>query len=281
MERSGATLREVGTTNRTHPVDYERAITDRTGLILKVHTSNYKVVGFTADVELPALVAIGKARGIPVAEDLGSGALVDLGRYGLPKEPVVSERLALGVDLVTFSGDKLLGGPQAGIIAGREDLVRAIDGNPLHRAVRCGKLTIAALEATLRLYRQSASLARELPTLRVFTRPIEEIEQTAARAVTYLASALGPGFRVSTCPSTSQVGSGALPTDEIPTVAVAVEHDSLAPQVIAERFRRARPPIIGRITDGRFLLDARAIEHPLDLVPRWATDPAPAATSRS
>ena len=270
MARSGAVLKEVGTTNRTHGSDYEHAITDRTALLLKVHTSNYRVVGFVAEVGLADLVVIGRQRGIPVMEDLGSGALVDLSRYNLPKEPVVAERIALGADLVTFSGDKLLGGPQAGLVVGRTALVKQMAANPLHRALRCGKLTVAALEATLRLYRESACIAHAIPTLRLFTRPLSDIENIAQRALPALASALGTGFRVSVQDSTSQIGSGALPTEEIPTKVIAIEHDFMGPHRIAGRFRQARPPIIGRIADDKFLLDARTVFDPLDLVPNWS-----------
>jgi L-seryl-tRNA(Ser) seleniumtransferase len=270
MARSGAVLKEVGTTNRTHVSDYEHAITNRTALLLKVHTSNYRVVGFVAEVGLADLVVIGRQRGIPVMEDLGSGALVDLSRYNLPKEPVVAERIALGADIVTFSGDKLLGGPQAGLVVGRTALVKQMAANPLHRALRCGKLTVAALEATLRLYRESACIAHAIPTLRLFTRPLSDIENIAQRALPALASALGTGFRVSVQDSTSQIGSGALPTEEIPTKVIAIEHDFMGPHRIAGRFRQARPPIIGRIADDRFLLDARTIFDPLDLVPNWS-----------
>jgi L-seryl-tRNA(Ser) seleniumtransferase len=270
MARSGAVLKEVGTTNRTHVSDYEHAITDRTALLLKVHTSNYRVVGFVAEVGLADLVVIGRQRGIPVMEDLGSGALVDLSRYNLPKEPVVAERIALGADIVTFSGDKLLGGPQAGLVVGRTALVKQMAANPLHRALRCGKLTVAALEATLRLYRESACIAHAIPTLRLFTRPLSDIENIAQRALPALASALGTGFRVSVQDSTSQIGSGALPTEEIPTKVIAIEHDFMGPHRIAGRFRQARPPIIGRIADDKFLLDARTIFDPLDLVPNWS-----------
>jgi L-seryl-tRNA(Ser) seleniumtransferase len=272
MARSGAILKEVGTTNRTHPADYENAITDRTALLLKVHTSNYRIVGFVADVALPDLVAIGRHRRIPVVEDLGSGALVDLSRYGLPREPVVADRVALGADLVTFSGDKVLGGPQAGLIVGRADHLRAIGANPLHRAVRCDKLTIAALEATLRLYRESACIVQAIPTLKAITRPLAELEDTARRALPALSSALGPGFRASVQDATSQIGSGALPTEEIPTKAIAIEHDFLGAHRIAARFRQARPPIIGRVKDNWFLLDVRLITDPLDLVPNWADE---------
>ena len=269
MARSGAVLREVGTTNRTHAADYEDAITERTALLLKVHTSNYRIVGFVADVGLSDLVSIGRRHGVPVMEDLGSGALVDLSRYGLPKEPVVGERIALGADLVTFSGDKVLGGPQAGLVAGKAAWVTQLAKNPLHRALRCGKLTIAALEATLRLYRESASIADDIPALRAFTRPIAEIEETAKRAVPAIGSALGPGFRLSVDEGTSQIGSGALPMDEIPTRVIVIEHDELEAHHIAARFREAQPPIIGRVKDGRFLLDARTIFDPLELVPNW------------
>ena len=280
MARSGAILTEVGTTNRTHPADYENAITEKTALLLKVHTSNYRIVGFVADVSLPELVAIGRARGIPVVEDLGSGALVDVSRYGLPKEPVVSDRIALGADIVTFSGDKVLGGPQAGLIAGKADLVRQIGANPLHRAVRCGKLTIAALEATLRIYRESSSLDQDIPTLRAISRPIADIEETARQALPALAAALGPAFHVSLRDSTSQVGSGALPTEEIPTKVIAVEHDDLKAHQIAGRFRQSRPPIVGRVHDDRFLLDVRTIDDPLDLVPDWTQEPGDSGPRR-
>jgi len=276
MARSGAVLREVGTTNRTHPSDYEEAISARTALLLRVHTSNYKILGFVAEVGLPELVAIGARRGIPVMEDLGSGALVDLSRYGLPKEPVVGERIGLGADVVTFSGDKVLGGPQAGIIAGRATWIQQISRNPLHRALRCGKLTIAALDATLRLYRESASITQDIPALRAFTRPLAEIEDTARRALPQLASALGPEYHLSVQDSTSQMGSGALPTDDIPTKVIIIEHDSMGAHHIAEKFRQARPSIVGRVSADRFILDARTIFDPLDLVPHW-TRPVDAA----
>jgi L-seryl-tRNA(Ser) seleniumtransferase len=269
MARSGAILKEVGTTNRTHPADYEDAITERTGLLLKVHTSNYRVVGFVAEVGLSDLVAIGRRHAVPVMEDLGSGALIDLSRYGLPKEPVVGERIVLGADLVTFSGDKILGGPQAGLVAGKAAWVRQLARNPLHRALRCGKLTLAALEATLRLYRESTSIVDDIPALRAFTRPIAEIEKTARQVVPAIASVLGPGFRVSVDEGTSQIGSGALPIEEISTRVIVIEHDTLEAHHIATRFREAQPPIIGRVKDGRFLLDPRTIFDPLELVPNW------------
>lgn len=267
VAKSGATLREVGTTNRTHPSDYERAIGPNTGLLLKVHTSNYRIVGFSADVDLAELVAMGARHHVPVMEDLGSGALVDLSAYGLPKEPLVAERVAMGADLVTFSGDKLLGGPQAGLVAGRRDWVRQVAANPLHRAVRCDKMTLAALEATLRIYQQSPDLPRDVPALGLFTRTLTDVTEVGERALHLLQAALGDGFRVHLADSTAQVGSGALPTDELPSKVLVIEHDRLAAEQIAARFRAARVPIVGRIQDGRFLLDLRAIRDPHDLVP--------------
>jgi L-seryl-tRNA(Ser) seleniumtransferase len=272
MAKSGAILKEVGTTNRTHPDDYEEAIGEKTGLLLKVHTSNYRILGFSSDVSLPDLVAIGRKHNIPVVEDLGSGALIDLGRYGLPKEPVVSERIALGVDVVTFSGDKVLGGPQAGLIVGRSQWVRDIARNPLHRALRCGKLTIAALEETLRLYQQAPDLAEVIPALKAFARPMSDIEALGRQVLPELQRALGAAFRLSLEDSTSQMGSGALPIEEIPTKVITIEHEVQSADRIAERFRGADPPILGRINDGRFLLDLRTIFDPKDLIPGWSVD---------
>jgi L-seryl-tRNA(Ser) seleniumtransferase len=269
MGKSGASLKEVGTTNRTHPADYERAIDRNTGLLLKVHTSNYRIVGFSTEVDLPTLVDIGRRHHLPVMEDLGSGALVDLSQYGLPKEPLVSERIAMGADVVTFSGDKVLGGPQAGLLAGSKAVIGAVAKNPLHRAMRCGKLTIAALEATLRLYVESPDVVREIPALRAFTRPLPDIEHTGRAVLPLLSQALGDGYRVELEDSTSQIGSGALPTEEIPTKVIAITHERDNADTIADRFRRAKPPIIGRIKDGAFLLDLRTIFEPEDVIPRW------------
>jgi L-seryl-tRNA(Ser) seleniumtransferase len=270
VAKSGAVLREVGTTNRTHPHDYESAIGPNTGLLLKVHTSNYRIVGFSAEVTLRELVDIGRRHSVPVMEDPRAARVVDLSRYGLPREPVVSERIATGADVVTFSGDKILGGPQSGLIVGRKAWIGQIAGNPLHRAVRCGKLTLAALEATLKIYQQSADVAREIPTLRTFTRSLGELERIASEAAPALRAALGPGFRVSIEDASSQVGSGALPTEELPTKVLAVESDTVSSERVAQRFREARPPIIGRIRDGRFLLDLRTIFDSSELIPRWS-----------
>jgi L-seryl-tRNA(Ser) seleniumtransferase len=270
MAKSGAILKEVGSTNRTHPADYENAINDKTALLLKVHTSNYKVVGFTSEVTLDQLVAIGKKRELPVMEDLGSGALIDLSSYGLPKEPMVSERIRAGADLVTFSGDKILGGPQAGLMVGRLEWIGRINKNHLQRALRCGKLTLAALEATLRLYLQSPNITQAIPTLRAFTRPLDEIREFGEVVLPKLQTTLGNGFRLTLEDSTSQIGSGALPTEELPTIVITVENKNLSATRIAEQFRSAVPPIIGRIKDDRFLLDLRTIFDPLDVIPNFA-----------
>ncbi|MET0500272.1 MAG: L-seryl-tRNA(Sec) selenium transferase [Candidatus Binatia bacterium] len=267
MAKSGATLREVGSTNRTHPADYENAIHDKTALLLKVHTSNYKVVGFTSEVTLDQLVAIGNKHNVPVMEDLGSGALIDLSRYGLPKEPIVSERIRAGADVVTFSGDKILGGPQAGLMVGSREWIGRMNKNHLQRALRCGKLTLAALEATLRLYCQSPDITQAIPTLRAFTRPLDEIREFGEAVLPKLQDTLGNGFRLMLEDSTSQIGSGALPTEELPTVVIVIEHAKLSATAIAKKFRAANPPIIGRINDDRFMLDLRTIFDPQDLVP--------------
>ncbi|MBI2210315.1 MAG: L-seryl-tRNA(Sec) selenium transferase [Deltaproteobacteria bacterium] len=242
MAKSGAILKEVGSTNRTHPQDYEKAI---------------------------GKVAIGKKHKIPVMEDLGSGALIDISQYGLPKEPVVAERIRMGADIVTFSGDKILGGPQAGLAVGKKTWIGRMNKNPLQRALRCGKLTLGALEATLRLYRQSFDVAKEIPTLRAFTRTLAEIEEMAGPLLPRLERALGNGFRLSLGDSVSQIGSGALPTEEIPTKVIVVEHSGMSAERVAKRFREANPPILGRIKDNRFLLDLRAIFDPDDLIPNF------------
>lgn len=270
MAKSGAILKEVGATNRTHPADYENAISEKTALLLKVHTSNYKVVGFTAEVSLEEMVAIGKKHNLPVMEDLGSGALIDLSKYGLPKEPLVSERIQMGADVVTFSGDKILGGPQAGLMVGKKQFIERMNRNHLQRALRCGKLTLASLEATLRLYRQSPDITKAIPTLRAFTRPVEEIRAMGEEILSKLRVTLGDEFRLSLENSTAQIGSGALPTEELPTVAITIEHSKLKATAIAKKFRAANPPIIGRIKDDRFLLDLRTIFEPSDLAPNFA-----------
>ncbi len=276
LAKSGARLREVGTTNRTHLRDYEQAIGPDTALLMKVHTSNYKVVGFTRAVAIDDLVALGRARHLPVVEDLGSGALVDLAGFvneatpgqGLGAEPVVRTRVAAGVDVLTFSGDKLLGGPQAGVIVGRADLIDRIRANPLRRALRPGKLALAGLAATLRLYRAAPDVSAVFPLLRAVARSLESIEETTYEAAELLRAALGPDYRIALVESECEIGSGALPEAVLPSRAIAITHVSDGPDRVARRFREAWPPIIGRIHDGAFLLDMRAITDPSAVVPR-------------
>ncbi|MGH8013529.1 MAG: L-seryl-tRNA(Sec) selenium transferase [Candidatus Binataceae bacterium] len=260
MLKSGARLREVGTTNRTHPHDYTDAINPETALLLKVHPSNYRVVGFTAAVGLKELTDLARAHNLEVMEDLGAGALADMSAWGLPREPLVGESVAAGAGMVTFSGDKLLGGPQAGIAVGRRHLIDKMKRNPLKRALRCDKLTLAALEATLRLYLRSPDLAMELPTLRMLRRQPAELELIAARARDILSVQLGAEFAIQIVESTSQIGSGSLPTERLATRALRIIHPTLGPDAIAAMFRRARPPVIGRIDEGTFQLDMRTIE---------------------
>lgn len=266
IKKSGCVLKEVGTTNRTHASDYSDAITGETALILKAHTSNYKISGFTSDVPLKELVPIGKSRGIPVVEDLGSGALVDLREYGLPYEPVVSERLGAGADIVTFSGDKLLGGPQAGIIAGKRHIIKKIRSNPLKRALRPDKLLLSALEATLRLYLNKETLAQKLPVLRTMTKPLEEIEANAVMAKDMLKKSLGHGFVVEVADSESVVGGGSLPGKNLSTKVVRITHKTIRPDEIYMMFLKASPPVVGRMSNDGFLLDMRTVDWPEDVV---------------
>jgi L-seryl-tRNA(Ser) seleniumtransferase len=270
MAKSGAILREVGTTNRTHPSDYADAIGPQTALLLKVHPSNYRVVGFTSEVTLENLVEIGRARGIEVMEDLGAGALIDLTEYGIPREPVVRDRIGAGAAIVTFSGDKLLGGPQAGVIVGWRAAIDRIKRNPLKRALRCDKLTLAALSATLRLYLRSKDLGDELPTLRILGRSVNEIAAIAPRAREILVERLGAGYAIEIVDTTSQVGSGAMPVEELKSVALRVSHPEKSANVVAAMFRRAR--IIGRVTDDSFHLDLRTIEDPAVFAVKLETD---------
>jgi len=271
MAKSGARLREVGTTNRTHRADYAAALGPQTAVLLKVHPSNYRVVGFTAAVGLEELRDLCSSHpGIDVVEDLGSGALVDLRQWGLPHEPVVADRLALGADLVTFSGDKLLGGPQCGVIVGRADLIGRIRANPLRRALRCDKATLAALEATLRLYRFDPAPERAIPTLAALVRPVEELEKLGAVAADMLRSTLGEDYAVVLRPSQARVGSGAQPDAVLPSVAIAITSRNRGAEQIAAMFRAADPPVVGRIEAGAFLLDLRTIASPNELVPGLA-----------
>jgi L-seryl-tRNA(Ser) seleniumtransferase len=259
MRRAGAVLREVGTTNRTHLKDYAAAIGPETGLLLKVHASNYRVVGFTASVSTAELVELGRARGVPVMEDLGSGCLVDLTRYGFPHEPTVPEVVAAGVDLVSFSGDKLLGGPQSGIVVGRGDLVERLARNPLNRALRIDKFTVAALEATLYAYEAGDALTT-IPTLAMLTEPLASIRARARRLLRRLTADAARALGAAIVESRSQVGGGALPTVELPTAALALGSAARPAQILDEALRLARPPVLGRLADDRLLLDCRTIQ---------------------
>ncbi|MFT3957187.1 MAG: L-seryl-tRNA(Sec) selenium transferase [Piscinibacter sp.] len=271
MASAGATLVEVGTTNRTHPADYERAITERTALLMKVHTSNYAVQGFTAAVDEADIARIAHAKGLPMATDLGSGALVDLAAYGLPKEPLPQEKLAAGCDVVTFSGDKLLGGPQAGLIVGTREAVGRIRKFPMKRALRMSKLPLAALEATLRLYLRPERLARDLPTLRLLTRPEAEIRALAQALAPRVAAAVAPRFGVEVVAMQGQIGSGSLPVERLPSAGLAIaplqkKASGRALDELAAALRALPLPVIGRVADDRLLLDLRCLEEPAGLL---------------
>jgi L-seryl-tRNA(Ser) seleniumtransferase len=265
MSAAGATLVEVGTTNRTHLRDYEQAITPRTGLIVKVHTSNYQVQGFTAAVDEATLAPIAHAAGLPLMSDLGSGALVDLSRWGLPAEPLPQAMLAAGCDVVTFSGDKLLGGPQAGLIVGSKAAVGRIRKFPMKRALRLSKLPLAALEATLRLYLRPERLVQDLPTLCLLTRPQEQIAQLAQRLLPDVSAAVAPRFSVETVALQSQIGSGSLPVERLPSAGLAitaVDGRGRTLEALAAALRGLPRPVIGRIHEDRLLLDLRCLDQP-------------------
>ena len=259
MQNSGAILREVGTTNRTYIEDYRESINENTAMLLKAHTSNYRIEGSTSSVEIEDLVALGRESGLVVMEDLGSGALIDLGEYGLPKEPIVKDSIHAGADVVTFSGDKLLGGPQAGIIVGRQDLIDRIRSNPLMRCVRVGKMTIAALEATLGQYIDG--MEGDIPSFAYLTRSLEVIRDIAVGMSAELGAILDGLASVSVEAGASQVGSGSLPVESIDSVHVAILPKTVSVDGLAALFRHGEVPIIGRINEGRLVMDMRTVRE--------------------
>ncbi len=259
MEKSGARLKEVGTTNRTRLSDYEAAIGPETGMILKVHTSNYRIVGFTEDVPASELVKLAKKHNIPVVEDLGSGCLVDLARFGLPKEPTVVETVKSGVDVVTFSGDKLLGGGQAGFILGKEETIKKVRQNPLNRALRIDKFTLAAAEATLLMYRDVEIALKKIPALSMITMPYDKTQARVKKIVRKINSVPHPGFDVVSADDFSQPGGGSFPTADIPTRVVLIFPNEIGPDKLEEMLREQDPPIISRIAQERVIIDPRTI----------------------
>ncbi len=265
MASAGATLVEVGTTNRTHPHDYERVITERTALLMKIHTSNYAVQGFTAAVDEADLAPIAHAHQLPLATDLGSCALVDMALWGLPREPLPQEKLAAGCDVVSFSGDKLLGGPQAGPIVGSKAAIGRIRKFPMKRALRMSKLPLAALEATLMLYLRPERLTRDLPTLRLLTRPVEAIRTLAHDLQPALAEAVAPRFNVAVVDLLGQIGSGSLPVERLASAGLAIAPEQKkgsgrSLDELAGALRALPQPVIGRVSEDRLLLDLRCLE---------------------
>ncbi len=263
MTQAGCTLREVGTTNRTHLKDYRQAIEEDTALLMKVHTSNYQIQGFTKAVSEGELISLAEESGLPVVVDLGSGSLIDLSQYGLPEEPMPQRLIAAGVSLVSFSGDKLLGGPQAGIIIGKKALIERLQQHPLKRALRVDKVTLGALEATLQLYRQPDKLAEQLPTLRFLTRTQADIHAQGLRLLPAVEAACGQRFCVALAPCSSQIGSGSLPVERLPGTAITLTpRDGSGSTLMAfsNQLRQGDVPVIGRIHEGALWLDLRTLE---------------------
>ncbi|WP_040976822.1 L-seryl-tRNA(Sec) selenium transferase [Necropsobacter massiliensis] len=260
MQQAGCRLVEVGTTNRTHLADYRNAINDNTALLMKVHSSNYQICGFTGSVTEQELAALGRECNLPVITDLGSGALTDLSAYSLPAEPTVQEKWQQGVSLISFSGDKLLGGPQAGIIVGKRALIAQLQSHPLKRVLRCDKVILSALEATLRLYLQPELLAQKLTTLDLLTRPVAELQQQAQALKVRLENHLNQDYMLRIEPSSAQIGSGSQPLAEIPSVAVTIEAKTQAtPTALYARLKSLPQPVIGRIEQNKIWLDLRSL----------------------
>jgi L-seryl-tRNA(Ser) seleniumtransferase len=260
METSGALLREVGTTNKTHLKDYEAAINEKTGAIMRVHHSNYRIMGFAEEPEIEELVELAKKHNLPVIDDLGSGALVDLKEYGLETEPMVQRSINAGADVVCFSGDKLIGGPQSGVIVGKADIVNRIKKNPLMRAFRVGKLTIASMEATLKLFLNSEKLKERHPTYKMFSLSLKEINKRAAKVANKLRRTVSERARVWVEDGESQVGSGSVPVETIPTKVLSIKAFNFSPESLTRKLRGNEPPIFSRVYKETVLLDFRTIQ---------------------
>jgi L-seryl-tRNA(Ser) seleniumtransferase len=259
MKKSASKLCEVGTTNRTRLGDYEKAVNEKTGLIMKVHTSNYRIVGFTEEASIESLVELGKSRGIPVMDDLGSGCLIDLDQYGLQHEPTVRETLATGIDVVTFSGDKLLGGPQAGIIVGKKEVLTKIKKNPLNRALRIDKFTLAALEATLMHYLNPAAAVNKLRALKALTESVDDVKKRAEELIEKLRKGNFDSLQFSLRRDFAAAGGGSLPTQQIPTVLVAIKNKNMPASKMEENLRKLEVPIIVRVDKNEILFDLRTL----------------------
>lgn len=259
MNKSASKLREVGTTNRTRLSDYEKAVNDKTGLIMKVHTSNYRIVGFTEEADIESLVELGKNRGIPVMDDLGSGCLIDLDIYGLQHEPTVHETLAKGIDVVTFSGDKLLGGPQAGIIVGKKAVIAKIKKNPLNRALRIDKFTLAALEATLMHYLNPAAAVKKLRALKALTESVDDVKKRAEELIEKLQNENFDQLKFSIREDFAAAGGGSLPTQQIPTVLVTIINKNMPATKMEEKLRKLEVPVIARVDKDEILFDLRTV----------------------